>query len=463
MDLGDIQGLVFYGYRRQPFARYYFATFGEDAEPKEWLSRTVHRVSSADASERRDPARLNLALTSSGLARLGLGEGSLFEFPREFTQGMSHPERSIALGDFGEDAPEAWELGGPGTARIDALVMLYCESEEQLSERHDELASQLEKYGIVAEHLDAYLPDDGKEHFGFADGITNPVIKGGPVKHDKNPFDPRVRAGEILLGYKNGYGRVPSSPTVPPKRSTRDLPPRTLGGSALDFGHNGTYLVFRKLEQDVEAFWRYAEARAALAGAPDPAAFAEQFAARIVGRWPDGRSLAVAPGPKDPVDDLNRFGYREEDARGLRCPVGAHVRRSNPRDSLGEDGAISLERTSRHRIMRRGRLYVESSPSGATRKGLAFMALNANLRRQFEFIQQTWVNNPKFGRLSCDRDPLIGRAGVELSGAAEPRVFTRALAPFRERVVGLPSFVRVRGGAYFFLPSLRALAYLAEA
>jgi hypothetical protein len=90
------------------------------------------------------------------------------------------------------------------------------------------------------------------------------------------------------------------------------------------------------------------------------------------------------------------------------------------------------------------------------------MALNANLRRQFEFIQQTWVNNPKFARLSCDRDPLIGRAGVDLAGAAEPRVFTRALKPFRERVVGLPSFVRVRGGAYFFLPSLRALAYLAE-
>ncbi len=119
----------------------------------------------------------------------------------------------------------------------------------------------------------------------------------------------------------------------------------------------------------MEAFWKYAEARAAHAGVADPAAFAEQFAARIVGRWPDGRPLAVAPEAGDAADDLNRFGYRDEDSRGLRCPVGAHVRRGNPRDALGDDGAASLDRTSRHRIMRRGRLYVEEAESGAPKKG----------------------------------------------------------------------------------------------
>jgi Dyp-type peroxidase family len=462
MDLSDIQGLVFYGYRSQPLARYYFATFGDEAEPRAWLSRVFARVSSAHKRERDEATRFNVAFTASGLSRLGLGEQTLFEFPREFTQGMSHPERSIALGDYGEDAPETWEIGGPRGPRLDALVMLFCRDEAELGASHEELTSKLETYGISAQYLDAYLPGDGKEHFGFTDAITNPVVKGGPVKHDKNPFDPRIRAGEILLGYKNGYGRYPSSPTVPPKRSTRELPPRTKGGSALDFGHNGSYLVFRKLEQDVEKFWRYAEERAELAGVTDRKAYAEAFAARLVGRWPDGRPLAVAPGPDDPADDLNRFGYRDEDLRGLRCPVGAHIRRTNPRDALGDDGAISLQRASRHRIMRRGRLYAEPGPAGTSRKGLAFLALNANLRRQFEFIQQTWLNNPKFGGLTHDRDPLVGRAGTDLTGDPEPRVFTRASTPFRERVIGLPSFVRVRGGGYFFLPSLRALGYLAE-
>jgi Dyp-type peroxidase family len=455
MELSDIQGLVFYGYAQQPLARYYLVSFAKDAEPQAWLSRLVHRVSSADSAERGEASRLNVAFSARGLERLGLGEETMFTFQREFHQGMAHPERSIALGDFGDDAPQHWEFGGPAGPSLDALLMLFCPTQALLDERHAEIDEALSKHGLTYTTQDAYIPADGREHFGFADGLTNPVVKGGPVKHDKNPFDPPIKAGELLLGHRNAYGKLPFTPVAPLKRSTRDLPPRKDGG--VDLGFNGTYLVVRKLEQDVKGFWAFAHEQAEKAGADDAKAWSTYFAARLVGRWPNGMPLVGSPTNQDPPADLNTFGYRELDQDGLRCPIGAHVRRTNPRDTLGEDGPTSLVRSGLHRITRRGRLYQETE-----RQGLLFIALNANLRRQFEFIQQTWINNSKFGGLCSDRDPLVGN-GYDIAGERVQRIFTRALLPVRERCVGLPSFVRMRGGGYFFLPSLRALSYLAEA
>ncbi len=459
MELSDIQGLVFYGYGRQPLARYYLLTFPAGSEPKSWLSRVLVSVSSADRGEREEATRLNLALSATGLGKLGLDEATMLTFPREFTQGMAHPERSIALGDFGDNAPERWQYGGPEQP-IDGLLMLFCRTTAELEQRHLELAAELERYAVAWQSEDAYRPADGREHFGFADGLTNPVVKGGPIKPPKNRFDPPIRAGELLLGYKNAYGRLPFSPYAPVKRSTRDLPPLRDRGKSVDLGHNGTYLVLRKLEQDVEGFWSFAAEQARKAGAADSDAGARFFAARLVGRWPNGTSLVAEPLAAHERDELNGFGYRD-DPRGLSCPLGAHVRRANPRDALGEDARESLQRAARHRIMRRGRLYVRDDGREQT-KGLLFVALNANLRRQFEFIQQSWLNNAKFAGLSHDRDPLVGRDGYDLAGGVLPRVFTRAFTPVRERCVGLPSFVRMRGGGYFFLPSLRALSYVAE-
>ncbi len=426
MDLSDIQGLVFYGYGKQPLARYYLLTFGAGSDAHGWLSRLIQSVSSAARGERRETTRLNVALSASGLAKLGLQGDALLTFPREFMQGMGHPERSIVLGDFGDSAPEHWQYGNEARP-IDALLMLFCRSERERDARHAELVAELERYGIESRVQDAYRPADGREHFGFADGLTNPIVRRGPVKRQKNRFDPPIKAGELLLGYRNGYGRLAHGPRAPVKRSTRELPPLCDGGRTVDLGHNGTYLVLRKLEQDVERFWGFAAEQAQQLGSHDTERWTQLFAARLVGRWPNGTPLALEPLESRPTDELHRFGY-QGDPRGLECPLGAHVRRANPRDALGEDAAISLERVGRHRIMRRGRLYLEKE-GGVVKKGIVFMALGANLRRQFEFVQQSWLNGPK---------------------------------PLRERCVGLPNFVRVRGGGYFFLPSLRALSYLAE-
>jgi deferrochelatase/peroxidase EfeB len=223
-----------------------------------------------------------------------------------------------------------------------------------------------------------------------------------------------------------------------------------------DLGRNGTYLVLRELSQDVEGFWAFlAEATRRPDGSADKDA-ATYLAAKMVGRWPSGAPLVLAPYMDDPALGTNNdFGYYADDRMGLRCPLGAHIRRANPRDSLpprpGTDASVAVGK--RHRIIRRGRAR-GSLDGAAVDPGLYFVALNASLRRQFEFIQGTWCGNPKFEGLYDDPDPII---------STEPgRTFRVPDRPVRRRVGDLPAFVSVVGGAYFFLPGVRALRYIAR-
>jgi len=190
-----------------------------------------------------------------------------------------------------------------------------------------------------------------------------------------------------------------------------------------------------------------------------------RLAARIVGRWPDGEPLVLAPdGPTDAQRPSDEFRYHDLDPDGLRCPLGAHIRRAHPRDMLdpdpGSERSIAIDK--RHRLLRRGRGYgVPISAASALdggggddgERGLHFICMCANIARQFEFVQHTWLNSPKFHGLYDDADPLVGPAG---------RSLTLQATPVSRRVKDLPSFVGVRGGAYFFLPGVRALRYLAS-
>jgi deferrochelatase/peroxidase EfeB len=154
----------------------------------------------------------------------------------------------------------------------------------------------------------------------------------------------------------------------------------------------------------------------------------------------------------------NDFGYHSADPRGIACPIGSHVRRTNPRDSLdpqpGTGASLAINR--RHRLLRRGRAYGDPSASG-TECGVHFIALSANLARQFEFVQHTWVNNPAFNGLNEETDPVIGVRRAKNS------FFTTPDRPTRRRYADLPQFVHVRGGAYFFLPGLTTLRTIAGA
>jgi Dyp-type peroxidase family len=267
-----------------------------------------------------------------------------------------------------------------------------------------------------------------------------------------------VAAGEFVLGYENEYGKLPFVPNVAPERDSAGLLPdcQSEGGKRRSLGHNGSYLVVRQLDQHVFAFW------SAMRRAADARFDAIALAAKCVGRWPSGAPLALSPERDDPrLADANTFGYALADRDGQGCPIGAHIRRTNPRDSLEPDPLSSLKVVDRHRTMRRGRSYgtpvdkpwLCESDDGVQR-GLMFVGVNANIRRQFEFIQQTWVNNPKFAGLYDEIDPLVG------SREGSTSAFSIPSTPIRKRCENLPRFVRVRGGEYFFLPGLRALRYL---
>jgi Dyp-type peroxidase family len=451
-----MQGIVARGYSSLGHAR--FTLFACDDQPaaRALLAWLLPRITSAARKFSADTA-VQVAFTPIGLHRLGLPEQAVAGFSLEFLDGMASPNRSRFLGDVGESAPRGWVWGGPGGPAIDGLILLYASSAELLDERQGELAQQFAAAGARPIAILDTIERQDREPFGFHDGISQPLIQGLPKASRASRSVP---AGEFVLGYRNGYRQLTDRPLLP-RSSDRErlLPPDPGGSGQADLGRNGTYLVLRQLEQDVDGFWRYvAEATRQPDGSDDRCA-QDALAAKLVGRWRSGAPLVKAPDRDDPsLSDDNDFGYHHTDPLGLACPLGAHIRRANPRDSLDPrpGTGASLQVNSLHRLLRRGRSYgpAGSAPAGAA--GLYFVCLAANLARQFEFVQHTWLNDPTFNGLYDDADPLIG------SRQSRGRTFTVPARPVRRRYRGLPQFVRTRGGAYFFLPGISALRYLQQ-
>jgi Dyp-type peroxidase family len=251
-----------------------------------------------------------------------------------------------------------------------------------------------------------------------------------------------LATGEFILGYPDEARELPACPV-----------PYLLG-------INGTYMAYRKLHQNVASFREYlAEKGKQYHGGAD------KLAAKFVGRWQDGTPLELSPDRADPklVQDQSRntnFVYGQ-DPGGARCPIGSHIRRANPRDAFGFNGEL----INRRRIMRRGMPYGEYTPEDQPARdqddhGIVFMSLGASLFRQFEFVQQQWISYGNDARLGSDKDLLVGchsdgRDKFVVQGTADP-----GNMPFI--CGGLPDFVELRGGEYFFLPSLTALRLIAD-
>ena len=452
LELTDVQGLVTWGYRDLPAARMVLLRAGESAQPGAWVRSLLEKVTNAGANP--TATALNVAFTPGALTRMGLPAGALAMFSDEFRSGMTTPHRSLALGDADESAPERWLWGGPSTPTIDALLLLYAGDAASLDGLVSQESAAWTSFGLVEVQSLPTVDLGRQEHFGFHDGISQPLLEGLPKSGRP---DDTVKDGEFLLGYQNEYGLYTDRPLLSGDADPgQTLPSDAAGSGRRDLGRNGTYLVLRQLAQDVAGFWSHLdEATRRPDGSYDTAA-RTWLASRILGRWPSGAPLVLAPSNDDAsLADANDFRYFQADAAGLRCPIGAHVRRANPRDSLdpqpGTDASVAVGK--RHRIIRRGRSY--GAPDGTEERGLYFLCVCANIARQFEFIQHSWVNNPKFAGLYDDADPLVGVHG------AEGATLTVQAAPVRRRFKGLPRFVTVRGGAYFFLPGLRALRYLA--
>jgi Dyp-type peroxidase family len=381
------------------------------------------------------------------------------------------------LGDYGDSSPEKWDWGS-AEKEVDILLVLIASSVENLHQLYEQERPQWEAAGLaVVKSIEATSLSVQKEHFGFGGVSSQPFIEGFSQKGSP---DNTIKAGEVIMGYINEYNKMPDSPVVEARLDPGHLLPEyrvegmAANGRQGDLGKNGSYLVFRQLKQEVKKFWEFMDQQTRH---PDNSSNPEArllLAAKMVGRWPDGASLVNAPDKHlDQYRDDDTFMYAETDLYGEKCPIGAHIRRCNPRDTKGDNPRQAIKVNNRHRILRRGRSYgpplapsmlpedmLQAEEVPATERGINFICFNTSINRQFEFIQQTWVNNPKFNGLYDDPDPLLGRPDPQARGLN--RHFSIPAIPVRKRVTNLPSFVETRGGAYFFMPGIRALKYLAS-
>jgi porphyrinogen peroxidase len=251
-----------------------------------------------------------------------------------------------------------------------------------------------------------------------------------------------IAPGEFVVGYRNEYDELTYCP---------DLENWTKSGRATHpggrFTLNGSYLAVRQIQQEVEAF----EALQAASG--------QAICEKLMGRSKDGLPLSWKGDRSKPVSDsrADAFRYQVEDANGFMCPKGAHIRRMNPRDSLGVDVKSGITSSKLHRLLRRGRPYLEESEDkdkDKPKQGLFFIACNADLERQFELIHQRWMRNFRFGNLHHEDDPVVG-------SSAQPKKFTIPGLPSGDEV-SLAALTRTLGGGYFFLPGIKALEFIVE-
>jgi deferrochelatase/peroxidase EfeB len=490
-EFTDIQGLLWSGYGPLRQASFLLLQITDPAAARAWLHVTADAITTIEQLRRGHIGRaLHIAFTADGLRALGVAESVIGGFSAEFIAGMAGDEaRSRRLGDMGANAPPLWRWGAPHAPHL--ALMLYCD--ENIDVSRTEIEAGLGGGVAVLERLTT-SDMEGAEPFGFADGISQPRID-WPVEREPDTtadidYGNLLTAGEFLLGYHNEYGLYTDRPLLDPAQpGAANLPVAEDAPPLRDLGRNGSYLVMRELAQDVRGFWRFIAMQET--GEAERVALAQAMVGRQMSGDAPVPQLAQpirGVGPKELDIGRNQFTY-DNDAQGLHCPFGAHVRRANPRTGDmpgGRQGAIArlirmlgfgrqdlsqdLIAASRfHRIIRRGREFGDRLPwrealrpdAPDPHSGLHFICLNANIARQFEFIQNAWISSAKFDGMSGEADPLLGNrepvpVGHPTCGFSLPR-----RNGISRRIEGLPKFVTVRGGAYFFLPGLRALRYFA--
>lgn len=488
VDYADVQGLVRFGYGAMTSASYALLRVKNTDAAKAWLRSAP--VTTAVVQKPPPKAALNIAFTAPGLGALGVPASVIAEFSHEFRGGMGQESRARQLGDLGKNAPSNWAWGNYGR-EPHALVMFFAEPDQfDSSIQKAKAQNWSEAFEEITSLGTSNL--DGDEPFGFRDGISQPQIDW--EQRLERPctqlgYTNVAALGEFLLGYRNEYGKITDRPLLEPDAAAAGLLNAEEAPTKKDLARNGTYLVIRQLEQDVRGFWKFLHDQSS-----GNFAEAEQLGANMVGRTRGGDPLVAIQGEPIPGMDpstvkQNQFTY-ESDPLGAQCPFGAHVRRTNPRNSdfpgqhlstlqkliimlgFGPKGFYDdLTSSVRfHRILRRGREYgsellpenaLQPAPPNEPPRGLHFVCLNANISRQFEFLQNAWVANTKFSGVTGESDPLLGNR-ESIPGCPVTGNFTMpGEARLRRRISGLPQFVTVRGGGYFFLPSLRALRYFA--
>ena len=415
----------------------------------DYLRPSIRTEADAERGPPADGIYCNLAFTLNGLENLGVPPEEIAAFPVEFRDGME--ARAGLLGDVRANHPRRWRLPRRNwpddkswkaaaaapimTSEIDFVIQLRTRSGykghelvgaathplsarvKELAERAAPGATLLSVESMRRASLD---PRTAKDHFGFEDGLSQPVVRPGPLPS----WNDAIARGEILWGYANDRGDGPPPPSA--------------------YLDDGSFLVIRKLRQDVGELSRFLDRQTARI----PGLTREDLLAKMMGRARDGTPLISGGSIAS-----NRFDYRD-DPKGLACPFQSHVRRANPRTI--EHGRPTP------RIVRRGLSYGPSRDDDPeAERGLFFMAYNASIAEQFEVIQRWVSGGNSTGVASCQSDPFMGTGQI-----GDPRTFRFYHDGKVVRVdldeTGPNPFVRLEWGLYLFAPSLQAIAKIAE-
>lgn len=455
LPFSDIQAFIMHTYRPCALRTFVLEVQNPQAA-RHFLGSLVNgdtsmpQLATADQSPSEHAYRLNVGVTHAGLKALDLPQESLGAFPVEFTGGPL--AAAPRIGDTEESAPEHWQA--PFAApEVHVLLFLFITDRKNTDQTIDALSTRLRALCVDTGACRELTVCDARSlpgdvaHFGYRDGFAQPVIEGGspPVVND---ILPKVSPSEFLLGY--------GDPTIDP------LPvPDALC-------KNGSYAAFRILEQDCHGFEAFLAEQAAKTGRP-----AEWIAAKLCGRWRSGAPLTLFPNADDPQHDdpasihrYNSFDYVKtaefspsedyDDSRGNLCPIGSHIRRMNPRNAkvAGNSGLT-------HRIVRRGLpygpAYDPANPDDGKARGLMGLFIGASLKNQFEFLMKHWANDGGFAGVGQTKDPVLGANNPADSKFVIPVAGEKPVV-LRE----FSRFVKTRGSAYCFVPSVTALKYLAE-
>lgn len=492
----EVQGDVLAGFKKDHM-QLLFLRFEDQQLARTWLKQlrpliaTTSQVARFNREFSRarsysggdDPKNLNalwygISFTFEGLTFLtghnplpGIDSNSTDGPLKAFVEGPA--KRAAALGDTGPNAPQNWLFGNFGDGRVHAVLTVAADQAHVLRATLGDVRQDLARAKIVTvyEQEGATLegPRRGREHFGFKDGVSEPAIKHLDEPDPENPIYEKGHPGTLLVNpgeFVVGLERERPHPLPYP-----------------EWAQSGSFQVVRRLAQDVPGWWAgVAEQLKVLkeAKAAPPEATTEWLAARLVGRWRSGTPVAKCPhadmsyNAESSSDNLISF---KDDPKGTTTPLWSHLRKTNPRDGFPDPkgGTFPDRKFNHRRIMRRGIPYgLPFDPSASALngpdapRGLVFVCYQADLYRQFEFIQRDWMNDETFpkpnpnthheevepGRHPAGADPVAGEETVvsweRPNGDGEP-------VPLK-----FSQFVRTEGAVYAFLPSISVIDQLAE-
>jgi Dyp-type peroxidase family len=478
----------------------YIATAAEVIKFNQLFKSTTKRRHGKEGTVRA--TFINIAFTYDGLKQLTPDADQFTD--AAFKDGLHN--RSASLGDpinpTAPGHPNQWLIGGIDNVP-DVIIIIGSDDPSRLEETVKWLeASLCDAFTLMYKQAGETLPGAlaGNEHFGFKDGISQPGIRGrlSAAPEDfltlrENPENPEqgkpgqdlIHAGEFVFGYPTQIG-LPI-----PGVDGLNINPGDIATAGPAWSANGSYLVFRRLRQDVKGFRAFVKATATGLSETNPG-FAgitlEKLGAKFVGRWASGAPILNAPDRDNPLlkNDLD-FEFEESDKQAIRCPFAGHIRKTYPRDTERASG-INESESQTHRLLRRGIPFGEAYMGGCPvhpdalkqsisawwdgitsnepknrpgDRGLLFLAYQTSIERQFEFVTNAWVNNPDFPDPGVGHDPILGQSQDPTT--RERTMVLQAENPAHNAKIKLPTdWVIPTGGGYFFAPSISGLKYLAQ-